>query len=140
MSERSLFGMHQRNGFPAVTIRPPYIYGPGNPFYREAFFWDRLRDHRAIILPGDGRRLMQFVHVKDLVAACLKVLETPEAVGHAFNVANPRPLTQVEAVEAFAKAAGREGSLGRIPRDRNLGGGGGAGGPERDLGVDLGMP
>ena len=41
MSERILFRLHQRNGFPAVTMRPPYIYGPGNPFYREAFFWDR---------------------------------------------------------------------------------------------------
>ena len=51
-----------------VTLRPPFIYGPGNPFYREAFFWDRLRDGRPIILPGDGRRLMQFVYIKDLVA------------------------------------------------------------------------
>src|SRR5436853_5023917 len=47
MSERSLFRMHQRNGFPVVTLRPPYIYGPGNPFYREAFFWDRIRENRA---------------------------------------------------------------------------------------------
>jgi 2'-hydroxyisoflavone reductase len=38
MSERALFRMHQRNGFPVVTLRPPFVYGPGNPFYREAFF------------------------------------------------------------------------------------------------------
>src|SRR6266568_1611954 len=44
MSERALFRLHQRIGFPAVTLRPPFIYGPGNPFYREAFFWDRLRE------------------------------------------------------------------------------------------------
>jgi len=30
-------------------------------FYREAFFWDRMRDGRPVILPGDGRRLMQFI-------------------------------------------------------------------------------
>src|ERR1700692_3397290 len=47
-SERALFRMHQRVGFPAVTLRPPFIYGPGNPFYREPFFWDRLRDNRHI--------------------------------------------------------------------------------------------
>src|SRR5439155_23963103 len=51
MSERALFRMHQRNGFPVVTMRPPFIYGPGNPYYREAFFWDRLRDNRPIVLP-----------------------------------------------------------------------------------------
>ena len=31
MSERALFRMHQRNGFPVVTLRPPYLYGPGTP-------------------------------------------------------------------------------------------------------------
>ena len=45
-SERALFEMHARDGFPAVTLRPPFVYGPENPFYREAFFWDRLRDDR----------------------------------------------------------------------------------------------
>ncbi|MBM3774728.1 MAG: NAD-dependent epimerase/dehydratase family protein, partial [Acidobacteria bacterium] len=73
-TERLLFRMHQRTGLPVVTFRPPFIYGPGNPFYREAFFWDRLRLNRPIIVPGDGHRLMQFCYVKDLVAACLQVL------------------------------------------------------------------
>jgi nucleoside-diphosphate-sugar epimerase len=44
--------LHQRIGLPMVTLRPPYIYGPGNPYYREAFFWDRLRADRSIIIPG----------------------------------------------------------------------------------------
>lgn len=124
MSERILFRMHQRSHFPVVTIRPPFIYGPGNPFYREAFFWDRLRAGRRIILPGDGRRLMQFVHVKDVVTACTDVIQMPETVGHAFNIANARPVTQVEAVEAFAKAAGKEAQFVRIPRERILRAGG----------------
>ena len=72
MSERALFRLHQRMGLPVVTLRPPFIYGPENPMYREAFFWDRLRAGRPIILPGDGRRLMQFVYVKDLVRAALR--------------------------------------------------------------------
>jgi hypothetical protein len=45
--------MRQRSGLPVVTLRPPFIYGPENPFYREAFFWDRMRKGRPIILPGD---------------------------------------------------------------------------------------
>ena len=55
-----------------VTLRPPFIYGSGNPYYREAFFWDRLRAGRPLILPSDGHRLMQFVYVKDLVGFALK--------------------------------------------------------------------
>jgi len=118
MSERALFRLHQRTGLPVVTIRPPFIYGPGNPFYREAFFWDRLRENRPIILPGDGRRLMQFVYIKDLVWACLRVMDVPAAVGHAFNIANLRAVTQADAIVALAEAAGKKANLIRIPRER----------------------
>jgi len=117
-SERALFRLHQRSGLPVVTLRPPFVYGPGNPFYREAFFWDRLRDDRPIILPGDGRRLMQFVYVKDLVWACMRVLEAPAAVGHAFNIANPHPVTQAELLTALAEAAGKKVTAVRVPRDK----------------------
>ena len=140
MSERSLFRMHQRNGFPVVTLRPPFIYGPGNPYYREAFFWDRMRDGRPVILPGDGRRLMQFLHVKDLVSACLKVIDVEDVAGHAFNIANPRPLTQLEAVEAFAQAAHKEPKFVRIPRDRILRAGGHPLGPKLYFGMYFDMP
>lgn len=119
-SERMLFRMHQRYGTPVVTLRPPYIYGPGNPFYREAFFWDRLREARPIIVPGDGRRLMQFAFVKDLVWSCMEVMTEPAAVGHAFNIANSRSLTQTEVVNALALAAGRKATTVRIPRERIL--------------------
>jgi 2'-hydroxyisoflavone reductase len=140
MTERMLFRMHQRTGLPVVTLRPPYIYGKGNPYYREAFFWDRLRDNRSIILPGDGRRLMQFVLVNDLVDACLKVLDIPDTVGHAFNIANPRPITQLEAVEAFARASGRELKIIRIPRDRLLKSGGHPMGPRLYFGYYFDLP
>ena len=124
MSERALFRLHQRIAFPVVTIRPPFIFGPRNPFYREAFFWDRMRDNRPIVLPGDGRRLMQFVYIKDLVTACLRAVEEPSANGHAFNIANPRAITQAEAIAAFAEAAGKKPPVIRIPRERiyHLGG------------------
>jgi len=124
MSERALFRLHQRIGLPIVTIRPPFIYGSGNPFYREAFFWDRMRDNRPIVLPGDGRRLMQFIYIKDLVAACLRAMEEPGANGHAFNIANPRAITQAEVIAAFAEAAGKKPVVIRAPRERiyHLGG------------------
>ncbi len=139
-SERALFRMHQRNGFPLVTIRPPFIYGPGNPFYREAFFWDRMRDGRPVILPGDGRRLMQFVYVKDLVAACLRAMNEPAAVGHAFNIANPRAITQAEAVAAFAEAAGKKPAIVRLPRERIYQLGGHPMGPQLYFGVYFDLP
>lgn len=140
MSERSLFRMHQRNGFPVVTLRPPFIYGPGNPYYREAFFWDRLRDHRPIILPGDGRRLMQFAYIKDLVKICVDVLADPHTAGNAFNVANVRPITQLELVQVLAEVAGKTPELVRMPRNHILHAGGHPMGPKLYFGVYYDLP
>ena len=106
MSERALFRLHQRTGFPIVTLRPPFVYGPGNPFYREAFFWDRFRANRPVSLPSEGHRLMQFIYVDDLVELAVKVMDLRNAVGHAFNTANPRAITQHELVVHLARAAG----------------------------------
>jgi 2'-hydroxyisoflavone reductase len=116
-TERRLFRMHAQTGLPVVTFRPPFIYGSGNPFYREQFFWDRLRAGRPIIIPGDGHRLMQFVYVHDLAHAMVRALEEPRAVGEAFNIGDPKPLTQFELVEKLAKVAGVDPTLVRVPRD-----------------------
>ncbi len=124
MTERALLRLHRKNGFPVVTFRPPFIYGPENPFYREAFFWDRMRAGRPIIIPGDGTRLMQFVYVKDLVRALLRSIEVDAAVGEAFNIGNPKPLTQVEAVREMARTAGKKPELVRVPRERIAAAGG----------------
>lgn len=130
-SERALFRLHRTEGLPAVTLRPPFVYGPENPFYREAFFWDRIEDGRPIIVPGDGSRLMQFVYVEDLVWVCRRVIDEPAAVGQAFNVAHERPVTQVEAVQAMAEAAGKPARLVFIPRERIQAAGGSVMGPDR---------
>jgi nucleoside-diphosphate-sugar epimerase len=140
MSERALFRLHQRIGLPVVTLRPPYIYGPGNPYYREAYFWDRLRANRPVILPGDGRRLMQFVYVRDLLWAALRSLDEPNAIGHAFNIANARPLSQTEAVESFAKACKKPVRFVRIPREYILRAGGHPMGPKLYFGMYFDMP
>ncbi len=118
MSERALFRLHQRTGFPIVTLRPPFVYGPGNPFYREAFFWDRFKVARPVILPSEGHRLMQFVYIKDLVDLMIRVMELRNATGHAFNTANPKAITQRELVEHLAVAAGcRDPRFVSVPRE-----------------------
>ncbi|HEV2444505.1 MAG TPA: NAD-dependent epimerase/dehydratase family protein, partial [Candidatus Sulfopaludibacter sp.] len=91
--------------------------GQNNPFYREQFFWDRLRAGRPIVIPGDGHRLMQFAYVHDVVQAMVRAMVEPKAIGEAFNIGDTKPLTQVEVVEKLAKAANVEPTLVRIPRD-----------------------
>jgi 2'-hydroxyisoflavone reductase len=116
-TERLLFRMHSQSGLPVVTFRPPFVYGPNNPFYREQFFWDRLRAGRPIVIPGDGHRLMQFAYVTDVVQAMVRAMVEPKAIGEAFNIGDTKPLTQVELVEKLAKAANVDPTLARTPRD-----------------------
>jgi 2'-hydroxyisoflavone reductase len=116
-TERLLFRMHSQTGLPVVTFRPPFVYGPNTNFYREQFFWDRLRAGRPVIIPGDGHRLMQFAYVNDVVQAMIKSMDEPRAAGEAFNIGDTKPLTQVEVVEKLAKIANVEPTLVRVPRD-----------------------
>jgi 2'-hydroxyisoflavone reductase len=114
-SERALFRMHAESGFPATTFRPPFVYGPRQPFYREQFFWDRLRDGRPIVLPDGGTAPMQWVFVADLAEACVRALEVSEAAGQAFNIAH-EPLSQRAFVETLGRVAGIAPRVASVPR------------------------
>ena len=60
---------------------------------------------------------MQFVYVNDLVELAIKVIEPKNVVGHSFNTANPRAITQHELIHELARAAGlKEPTLVSIPR------------------------
>ena len=116
-SERALFALHRERGLPVTTLRPAFIYGPNNPFNRERFFWDRLRDNRPIIVPDDGMRTMQFVHVGDVARAAVLAATNDAAVGNAYNLANYPPVTQVEFVELLARIVGTTARMVFIPRE-----------------------
>ncbi len=119
-SERALLALHAERGVPTTTLRPPFIYGPHNPFYREAFIWDRLVAGRPILIPDDGARLMHFVGVSDLADAALLAAGTEAAAGRAYNIAHTAALRQDELVALLGAAAGVEPNLHRVPRETLL--------------------
>jgi nucleoside-diphosphate-sugar epimerase len=47
----------------------------------------------------------------------IKSMHDPRAEGEAFNIGDPKPVTQVELVEKLAKVANVEPTLARVPRD-----------------------
>jgi len=123
-SERALFELHRGNGIPVTTLRPAFIYGPHNPFDREAFFWDRLLAGRPIIVPEDGLRTMQWVHVRDVARAAVIAGDDRHAIGRAYNLASYPPITQLEYVQLLAKIAGRRPEFVYVQREdiQRLGG------------------
>lgn len=141
-SERALLRMYAQDGFPAVTLRPPFVYGPGNPFDRESFFWRRLQAGRPVIVPGQGERLMQFVHVEDFAECEVLAAENDAATGEAFNMADPSPVTQIEFVRMLARVAGcaETARIVPIPREALVATGGRAKSPPYYFGQYLDLP
>ncbi len=98
--ERALLGIP---GLPLVILRPPAVYGPGDP---ELLPFFRIADRG--LFPVVGRRaLLSLVHVDDLARAIALAAERGRA-GHAYHVAHPRALGSEELALAFARALGRE--------------------------------
>jgi 2'-hydroxyisoflavone reductase len=125
-AERALFRMHAESGFPVTTVRPPFVHGPRQPFYREQFFWDRMLDGRRIILPDSGESRMQWAYAPDVAEVCVRALEVPEAAGEAFNIGHVEPTTQRSFVETLGRVAGVEPAFVSIPREKILAAGGDA--------------
>ncbi len=90
----------------AYIIRPPYLYGPMNNIYREAFVFDCADAERAFRLPGDGEMRLQFFHVRDL-CRFIDVIIAQQPQQHVFNVGNPESVSVREWVELCYRAAGK---------------------------------
>ena len=71
----------------AYILRPPYLYGPMNNVYREAFVFDCAMQGRIFYLPKNGEMKLQFFHVQDLCRFIDTILEKKPAQ-HIFNVGN----------------------------------------------------
>ena len=76
------------SGIPYVIFRPTYIYGEYNNLYREAYFFDRIKNNKAIPIPYGNDTKTQFIHIDDLV----KIFESAMYNKNnckIYNVTNP---------------------------------------------------
>lgn len=103
--ENLLFAAHEETGFPAVIIRPSYVYGPHNYIYREAYLFDRLEAGRPVLIP-EGVARVQLGHVDDLAAAFLEAATRKGVEGEAFNVTGQEAVTFRQLAETAGEAAG----------------------------------
>jgi nucleoside-diphosphate-sugar epimerase len=90
-TEHLTFNYHKEHGLPTCSVRPFNIYGPRqvgegavHHFILRALRGETLGVH------NDGGQIRAWCYVDDIVAGTLLALEHPRAVGHAFNIGNPR--------------------------------------------------
>lgn len=82
----------------AYILRPPYLYGPMNDIYREAFVFDCALENRKFYLPENGEMQLQFFHVHDLCRFIDAILDA-KPYQHIFNVGNQETVSIREWVE-----------------------------------------
>lgn len=71
----------------AYILRPPYLYGPMNNVYREAFVFDCAKADRKFYLPKDGEMKLQFFYIRDL-CKLMEVIINDKPSEHILNVGN----------------------------------------------------
>jgi UDP-glucose 4-epimerase len=111
--EHMAHAYHDEFGLPTATVRPFNVYGPGQigggairAFIEAALAGNDLTIH------GDGSQIRAWCYVDDMVEALLLCLERPEAVGHTFNVGNPRStVTILDLAQRIKRLTGCPGEI-----------------------------
>lgn len=88
-------------GIHTVALRYSIVQGARQSFYNAysgicRVFTRAFRAGRVPVIFEDGKQLRDYVHVSDVVAANLLVLDDARANGHALNVGSGRPTTVLE--------------------------------------------
>ena len=100
----------------AYVLRPPYLYGPMNNVYREAFVFDCALESRKFYLPKNGDMKLQFFHINDL-CRFIDIILDKKPSQHIFNVGNEIAISVREWVELCYEVTGNEVSFVNVDDD-----------------------
>ncbi len=90
-TEHLALSYHKQYGLPAVGIRPFNIYGPGQVGEGAVHhFITRALRNDPVVVHGDGAQIRSWCYIDDIVDGVVAAIEREEAVGHSFNIGNPR--------------------------------------------------
>lgn len=109
-----------KNGsIPYVIFRPTYIYGENNNLYREAYFFDRIKDNKVIPMPYGNNTKTQFIHIDDLVRVFESAMHNEENC-KSYNVTNPDTVSWKELITACSDVLGVAPIIKKIDAKQNL--------------------
>jgi dTDP-L-rhamnose 4-epimerase len=99
--EKIALGLGWLHGIPSVGLRYSITQGPRQSLFNQysgicRIFVGRAIRREPLIIYEDGLQTRDFVHIKDVVAANMLVLETDTADFQAFNVGSGKPTTVLE--------------------------------------------
>lgn len=98
---------------PAVALRFFNVYGPrqslSNPYTGVcAIFQSRIKNDNPPLVYEDGLQTRDFVSVKDIAAANMLVMNSPEADYQYFNVGSGNPISILDISKTLSRLYGKE--------------------------------
>jgi nucleoside-diphosphate-sugar epimerase len=116
-TEHLTYTYHKQFGLPTLSIRPFNVYGPGqvgegaiHTFIVRALMGEDLNVH------NDGDQIRSWCYIDDMIEGILLCLEKKEAVGHAFNIGNPRStVTIYQLARIVQKLTGGRAAIKHVP-------------------------
>ncbi len=105
---------------PGTILRLPMVYGPGDYQHRLFLELKRMDDGRPAILLAEDVARWRWTrgYVEDVARAVALAATDERAVGRTYNVGEPEALTYAAWVEALGRAAGWQGRVVALPRER----------------------
>ncbi len=110
----------QQYGFDAISVMPTNLYGPGDNFHLEdshvlpamirRFHEAKLRGDAEVSIWGTGTPRREFMHVDDLAAAVVLLMQNYSAPG-IVNIGSGQDITIRELAGIVAAAVGYTGSI-----------------------------
>jgi len=107
--ERVALGLGWLHGIPSVALRYSITQGSRQSLFNQysgicRIFVGRALQGDPLVVYEDGNQTRDFVHIKDVVDANMRVLESDDANFQAFNVGSGKPTTVLE----YANLVGRK--------------------------------
>jgi nucleoside-diphosphate-sugar epimerase len=105
---------------PGTILRWPMVYGPRDRQHRTFECLKRMDDGRPAILLEEGAAQWRWTkgYVENVAAAVVLALTDERATGRIYNVGERETQTWAEWVRAIGRAAGWEGRVVVVPRNR----------------------
>jgi dTDP-glucose 4,6-dehydratase len=90
-AEHLVHNYGKETGLPTVSIRPFNVFGPRQVGVGAIHtFVIRALQGLPLEIHGDGNQIRAWCYIDDMVEGILASMTKPEAVGHVFNIGNPR--------------------------------------------------
>jgi dTDP-glucose 4,6-dehydratase len=118
-AEHLVHNYGKETGLPTVSIRPFNVFGPGQVGVGAIHtFVVRALQNLPLEIHGDGNQIRAWCYIDDMIDGILRTLARPEAVGHVFNIGNPRGTVTINTLaEKIRDLSGSRSELVYVKKD-----------------------